>query len=214
MLTNIPKSGYLANPSGQSFWTVGPHSADLWVDGGPGTEGKMQDSTGAWVDVDPVGTLVDFHSVNSGGSSYQVSMVRSPSDAKIYYTVDGSEPTASSFLYTGPLTYTGGSIKITIKAKAIGNGIPTGETVSKFVMANSSGLQATSTVPHFATGAAVRSSYVVYDLLGNRIAEGIDLPGKERLACGTYLVRITANGQSVTSKLPVLSARKRTKFLR
>ena len=221
MLANIPKTQFTQvdangapNPSGQTFWTVFSNCAHLWVDGGPGTEGKYEDTLGKWQDVDPAGTLVDFHSVNKGGQSYELTMVASPRSANIYYTIDGTEPTSSSARYTGPLLYTGGSTKVTIKAKAIAAGMPTGETVTKFVMA-SSGLQATSTVSHpVRFAAAARSIYTVYDLSGSKIAQGMGLPPKEGLACGTYFVKTCTNGQSVTRRLSVLSGRQAMQPLR
>jgi hypothetical protein len=206
---NIPKVQDGVNAEGKRvFWTVWQNAYDLWVNGGPGTEGKYQDTTGNWVDIDPVGTLVDFHSVKQANSStYKLTMVASPREAKIYYTTDGTEPTASSTLYNNaPLTYTGGANKITIKAKAISAGMPTGETVTKFVMAGS-GLMATSTVTRRIEHAAERGSFVLYDLLGNKIAEGKGLHTYERLPCGTYFVRVSVNGQSVTRRLSVLSGR-------
>jgi len=212
LLTNIPKSELYMEPSGKTYAMVPMYFGDLWVDGGPAAAGKLQDTTGAWVDVDPVGTLVDFHSVNKGGQSYELTMVRSPRNAKIYYTTDGTEPTASSTLYTGPLLYTGGSTKVTIKAKAISTGTPTGWTVTKFVMANASGLQATSTVSYPSRLAAVKSSYVVYDLLGNKIAQGTEFSKRERIPCGMYFVRISENGQSVTRRLSVFSAQQATQL--
>jgi hypothetical protein len=208
LLANIPKSEYSDNADKKTFWTVPPHFGDLWADGGTAAAGKLQDTTGAWVDVDPVGTLVDFHAVSN-----RLTMVCSPRNAIIYYTIDGSDPTTSSARYTGPLTYTSSNTTHTVKVRAFADQMPTGLTVTKTYQ-GSLPTGVVATVPRGSANTATQSNYVVYDLLGNRITHGMGNLTATSLARGMYLARETPNGRSVTSKLSVLSAQQGMKFVR
>lgn len=69
-----------------------------------------KESDTAWVDSDV-----------ADGSTYGDSLVvtLSTNGEKIYFTLDGSDPTTSDSLYSGPIILTGGDV--TIKALAVGN---------------------------------------------------------------------------------------------
>lgn len=57
-----------------------------------------------------------------------------PAGAKIYYTMNGDEPTSSSTLYSGAITVTAGDIGKTIKAIAIASGYENSVVASKKIM--------------------------------------------------------------------------------
>ncbi len=61
-------------------------------------------------------------------SAQTVTITCATSGAEIRYTTDGSEPTASSLLYSSPLTV---SATTTIKAKAMKSGITSSATVTQ-----------------------------------------------------------------------------------
>lgn len=101
-------------------------TADLtWVDGHIyKADGTHQEYQGGNVTTKPV------VSANPGNTQFATSVVVTlsvtPSDAKIYYTTDGSTPSASSKLYSAPLTFTE-----TTTLKAVG--IATDGTVGNVV---------------------------------------------------------------------------------
>ena len=61
-------------------------------------------------------------------SSQSVTIACSTSDATIRYTLDGSEPTSSSVVYSGPIAVNSGTV--TIKAKAFKSGMTDSATAS------------------------------------------------------------------------------------
>lgn len=66
------------------------------------------------------------HNVTPGNGALQVTLECIRPDVEIRYTADGSEPTASSSLYTGPLTVT---VAQTIKCAAFAQGGQMGQTL-------------------------------------------------------------------------------------
>ena len=80
-------------------------------------------------------------------SGVMVSMVSATADAKIYYSTDGTTPTASSNLYTGPVAVAGNT---TIKAIAFLDGNPEGFVgVAEFKLSTSIGTMSINKIKLF-----------------------------------------------------------------
>ncbi|MDX2197134.1 MAG: family 78 glycoside hydrolase catalytic domain [Cytophagales bacterium] len=62
--------------------------------------------------------------------SKKIVMTSLTKDAKIYYTTDGTDPTAKSYLYDAPITVNRNTL---LKTKAIKDGMPESVTVSQYV---------------------------------------------------------------------------------
>ena len=126
---------YLTNGSLYSFW-VTPDSSGASrgyvAAGGPGFTGPT-DTIG----VPPAPPVVEAARLYPPGGNYEdmleVAMATPTSGAAIYYTLDGSTPTADDHLYTGPVLITA---SLTLRTKAILNGIPSQVTSGFYVIGN------------------------------------------------------------------------------
>ena len=68
--------------------------------------------------------------ITVGDDSYSATMATATSGASIRYTLDGTEPTEASLLYSGEIEV---SPPVTIKAKSLKNGLIASDTIEQFV---------------------------------------------------------------------------------
>jgi hypothetical protein len=136
--TPIKLRFYLTNGSLYSFWVTpdGNGASHGYVAaGGPGFTGPT-DTIGA---ADPGAAVQDLR-MSPAGATYdttiEVTMTTPTVGASIYYTLDGSHPTEEDFLYTQPVLV---AASLTLRAKAILNGMPSRVTSGVYVIRNPGG---------------------------------------------------------------------------
>ena len=82
------------------------------------------------------GSSVDAPTISPNGGTFvgsqQVTLSHNDADAAIYYTLDGSDPTTSSTLYSAPFTI---SETTTVKAIAVRNGVSSSPATATFTKA-------------------------------------------------------------------------------
>ena len=86
------------------------------------------------------GSSVDAPTISPNGGTFvgsqQVTLSHNDADAAIYYTLDGSDPTTSSTLYSAPFTITETT---TVKAIAVKNGVSSSPATATFTKAITAG---------------------------------------------------------------------------
>lgn len=109
--TDLSSAGY-TKLNAFVYETLDPNGAKLWV-GIPLVTEQTRETTSA------AATPTATPAAGAVVSGTQVAITSTTTNAKIYYTIDGSNPTTSSTLYEGPIAVTAA---VTIKAIAVADG--------------------------------------------------------------------------------------------
>jgi hypothetical protein len=132
-------------------------------------------------------------------SNQSVTISCSTSDATIYYTVDESEPTSSSTVYSGPIAVNSGTV--TIKAKAFKSGMTESDTASATYTIQTAADILTTPTFSLASGSYASGQSVTITCSTSEATIRYTLDGSEPTSSSTvYSGPIAVNSGTVTIK--------------